>query len=41
VLDAFAGASPTEGRAFEIERDGDGRPMAFWDTKALFLAVVA
>ena len=32
----FAGASPVFRRAFAVEYDNDGVPVAFWDHKALF-----
>jgi ubiquinone/menaquinone biosynthesis C-methylase UbiE len=39
VRAAFVGAPPTVRRAFEVERDERGQPVAFWDLKGLFLAV--
>jgi ubiquinone/menaquinone biosynthesis C-methylase UbiE len=36
VRHRFAGAGPVFRRAFDIEYDDDGRPIAFWDHKALF-----
>lgn len=36
VRRGLAGAGPVFGRAFDIEFDDDGGPIAFWDHKALF-----
>ena len=38
VLDAFHAAEPVHHRAIDLEIDSIGTPVAFTDTKALFLA---
>jgi SAM-dependent methyltransferase len=39
VRSALAAASPAARRAFSIELDASGAPVAFWDHKALFVCV--